>query len=106
MDATKPPDPGNTSIRFGRAFLRPHKDKDHYELMRPLVTVVNEGGRITTQAHGDPIQLGIYRLKRQGDKAPAASDMVADGPPPEMRTSDPKTNQPMTLVLVWWPGKG
>jgi hypothetical protein len=99
------PAAGNTSVGFGKAFLRPHKDKDHYELMRPIVTVVNEGDRLTTQAHGDPVQLAVYRVKRKGDKSADMRDMVAGGPPPEIRTSDPKTNQPMTLVLVWWPGK-
>lgn len=99
------PKVGHTSVGFGKAFLRPHKDKDHYELMRPIMTVVNEGDKVTTQAHTDPIQLAIYRLKRPGDKSPNMRDMVSGGPPLEMRTSDPKTNQPMTLVLVWWPGK-
>jgi hypothetical protein len=102
----KPPDAGNTSVRFGKAFLRPAKEKDHFELMRPIITVRNEGDRIVTEAHGDPVgPIAVYRIKRKGDKSANMRDMVAGGPPPEMRTSDPKTNQPMTLVLVWWPGK-
>lgn len=105
MSEIKPPDPGNTSVRFGKAFLRPAKDKGHYELMRPIITVINEGDKVTTEAHGDPLVLAIYRIKGKGDKAAQMRDMVADGPPAEMRTSDPLTGQPMTLVLEWWPGK-
>lgn len=98
------PAPGHTSVGLGKAFIRPHKDKGHFELMRPIVTVVNEGGRVTTQAHGDPIQLGIYRIKGKGDKSPDISDMVAGGPPPQIKSTNPQ-GQPITLVLVWWPGK-
>jgi hypothetical protein len=101
----EPPEAGKTSVRFGKAFLRPAKDKGHYELMRPIVTVRNEGDRVETQAHGDPIKIAIYRVKGKGDKSPTYSDMVDAGPPLEMRTSDPKTGQQMTLTLVWWPGK-
>jgi hypothetical protein len=102
----KPPDAGKTSIRMGKAFLRPAKDKGHYELMRPIVTVINEGDKVTTEAHGDPVgPLAIYRVKSKGDKTPTYSDMVQGGPPMEMRTSDPITKQPLTLLLVWWPGK-
>lgn len=100
-----PPEPGNTSVRLGKAFLRPYKDeKGHYELCRPTVTVINEGDKITTQAHGDPIPLAIYREKRHGDKQPTAKDLAAGGPPPEIKTSD-TTGRPMTLVLVHWIGK-
>lgn len=102
----KLPEAGNTSVRFGKAFLRPAKEKDHFELMRPIITVRNEGDRVVTEAHGEPVgPLAVYRIKRKGDKSANIRDMVAGGPPPEMRTSDPKTNQPMTLTLVWWPGK-
>ncbi len=102
----KAPDAGKTSIRMGKAFLRPAKEKGHYELMRPVVTVMNEGDKVTTQAHGDPIgPLAIYRVKGRGDKSPTYSDMIDGGPPLEMRTSDPKTGSQMTLTLVWWPGK-
>lgn len=104
MDEIKAPDVGKTSVRFGKAFLRPAKDKGHYELMRPIITVVNEGEKVTTQAHGDPVgPLAIYRIKGKGDKTPAISGIVSGGPPPEMRTSDPTTGQPLTLMLVWWP---
>ena len=97
----KNPDPGKTSIRFGTAFLRPAEEKDHYELMRPIVTVTNDGGRNTTQAHGAPIgPLAVYRRKRRGDDIPNLCDPL--GPPPEMKTVDGK-GQPIDLVLVWWP---
>lgn len=106
MSDIKPPEAGSTSVRFGKAFLRPAKEKDHYELMRPIITVKNEGDRITTEAHTDPVgPLAVYRIKGRGDKSPDMRDMVSGGPPPEMRTSDPKTGQPMALILVWWPGK-
>jgi hypothetical protein len=99
--ATQAPDPGKTSIRFGEAFLRPTEEKDHYELMRPIVTVRNEGGRVVTEAHPQPIgPLAIYRRKRRGDDIPTLYDPL--GPPPEMRTVD-KAGQPIDLVLVWWP---
>lgn len=98
------PEVGNTSVGLGKAFLRPHKDKGHYELMRPIVTVVNEGGRVTTQAHGDPIQLGLYRIKGPGDKAADMRDMVKGGPPPEIKSTNLQ-GQPITLMLVWWPGQ-
>lgn len=98
------PEVGNTSVGFGKAFLRPAKEKDHFELCRPLVTVRNEGDRTVTETQGEPMPIAIYRVKRKGDKSADIRGMVAGGPPPEMRTSDPKTNQPMTLVLVWWPG--
>lgn len=107
MSDIKPPDAGNTSVRFGKAFLRPAQERGHYELMRPIVTVKNEGDRVVTEQHTDPIgPLAVYRIKRRGDVAPTVSGMVAGGPPPEMKTSDPKTGQPMDLILVWWPGKG
>lgn len=106
MNDIKPPEAGNTSLRFGKAFLRPHaKEPGHYELMRPIVTVRNEGDKTVTEAHGDPLPLAVYRIKGRGDKTPEMRDMVAEGPPPEMRTADPKTGQPLTLTLVWWPGK-
>ena len=96
------PEPGKTSVRFGSAFLRPADEKDHYELMRPIVTATNEGGRTTTQAHAQPIgPLAVYRRKRRGDDIPSYFDPL--GPPPEMKTMDPKTKQPIELVLVWWP---
>jgi hypothetical protein len=101
-----PPEAGNTSVRFGKAFLRPAKDKDHFELMRPIVTVRNEGDRTIQEQHPEPIgPIAIYRVKGKGDKSATYRDMIDGGPPLEMRTSDPKTGQPMTLMLVWWPGK-
>lgn len=99
------PPAGKTSVGFGKAFLRPSaKEKGHFELMRPILTVRNEGDRSVTEAHGDPVgPLAIYRIKRKGDVAPDMRDMVAGGPPPEMRTTTPQ-GQPLTLILVWWPG--
>ena len=106
MSDIEAPDVGKTSVRFGKAFRRPAKEKDHYELMRPIVTVRNEGDRVVQEQHTEPVgPIAVYRIKRKGDRTVAMSDMVAGGPPPEMRTSDPKTGQPMTLTLVWWPGK-
>lgn len=106
MSDINPPEPGNTSVRFGKAFLRPAKEKDHYELMRPILTVKNEGDRILGEQHTEPVgPLAIYRVKRKGDPPANMRDMVTGGPPLEMRTSDPKTGQPMTLRLVWWPGE-
>ena len=106
MSELKAPEVGNTSVRMGKAFLRPAKDKGHYELMRPIITAINDGEKVTTEAHGTPIgPLAVYRVKSKGDKTPTYGDMVEDGPPKEMRTSDPKSGQPMTLTLVWWPGK-
>jgi hypothetical protein len=104
MSQIDPPKQGATSVRFGPAFLRPSKEKDHYELMRPIVTVSN-GDKLERTQHSEPIgPLAVYRVKRRGDKI----DMTKfdpSGPPPEMKTSDPKTGQPMELILEWWPGK-
>ena len=100
----EPPQEGDTSIRFGKAFLRPAQERDHYELMRPIVTVKNEGDRMVTEQHSEPIgPIAVYRIKRKGDKSAGFSGMVQGGPPPEMKTSDPKTGKPMELILVWWP---
>lgn len=98
------PDPGKTSVRLGAAFLRPSKERDHYELMRPAITVRNEGDRTVTEQHGEAIgPLAVYRIKRRGDKI-NLTEHNSFGPPPEMRTSGPD-GKPLTLILVWWPGQ-
>lgn len=103
-DKPELPPPGSTSVRFGPAFLRPAQEKDHYELMRPVFTVSNEGDRLMKGEHPDPVgPIAVYRAKRRGDKVDMTKVSLA-GPPPEMRTSDPKTGQPLELMLVWWPG--
>ena len=104
MSDIEPPAAGKTSVRFGKAFLRPAKEKDHFELMRPIVTVRNEGDRVIQEQHTEPVgPLAVYRIKGKGDQSAAMRDIVQGGPPPEMRTSNPQTGQPMTLMLVWWP---
>ena len=102
-----PPEKGSTSVRLGPAFLRPATEKDHYELMRRVITVTNEGDKITKSEHPDPVgPLAVYRIKRKGDAVSYVGLSTIMGPPKEMKTSDPKTGQPMTLTLVWWPGEG
>ncbi len=104
-DEAKPPDPGHTSIRLGKAFLRPHaSEKGHYELCRPIVTHINEGDRVVTEAHPEAIPLGLYRVKRHGDKMPTAAEMAEAGPPKRIKTSDGR-GQPLELVLVTWLGE-
>lgn len=94
--------PGATSIRFGAAFLRPHRDKGHYELMRPIITVTNEEDRDVAVQHPQPIPIAVYRTKGRGDKVdPSLKSMF--GPPLEIKTLGPN-NQPLELILVWWPG--
>ena len=99
---SKPP-AGATSVRMGPAFLRPATEKDHYELMRPIVTAANEDDRLVTEQHPQPIgPLAVYRTKRRGDKIdPSQRSMT--GPPLEMKSMDQK-GQPIELILVWWPG--
>ena len=98
------PPPGSTSVRFGPAFLRPAKEKGHYELMRPILTISNEGDRLTGGQHPDPIgPIAVYRAKRRGDKVDLLKTSMTSGPPPEMKTSDPRTGEPIELILVWWP---
>lgn len=97
------PAPGATSVRMGPAFLRPATEKNHYELMRPILTERNEGDRLVTEQHPDPIgPIAVYRTKGRGDKIdPSKRSMT--GPPLEMRSMDQK-GQPIELILVWWPG--
>lgn len=107
MNSSKPelPDAGNTSVRLGPAFLRPAKEKGHYELMRPIVTLANEGDRLTRGQHPDPVgPIAVYRTKGRGDKVDMTKVSRFAGPPPEMKTMDPRTKQPIELILVWWPG--
>ncbi len=100
------PPMGSTSVRLGPAFLRPATERDHFELMRPVITVSNEGDRLTKAEHPDPIgPIAVYRAKRRGDIIDRMKFSLT-GPPPEMRTSDPKTGKPIELVLVWWAGEG
>lgn len=102
-DKPQIPPPGSTSVRFGPAFLRPAAEKDHYELMRPVITVSNEGDRLMKGQHPDPIgPIAVYRTKKRGDKVDMSKASLT-GPPQEMRTSDPKTGQPLELILAWWP---
>ena len=96
-----PPSPGSTSVRLGKAFLRPASERDHFELMRPVVTVTNEGDRNVTEQHPQPIgPLAVYRRFRQGDVPPSVSP---DGPPSTMMTYLHEGSEPIKLVLVWWP---
>ncbi len=101
----EPPDPGNTSVRMGPSFLRPAEEKDHYELMRKLITVSNDGEMVETREHNDPIgPLAVYRAKRSGDKVGNNMHQLARGGPQlEIKTMHPVTKQPIDLILVWWP---
>lgn len=97
------PTAGSTSVRMGAAFLRPSKERDHYELMRPIITVKNEGDRLETEQHPEPIgPLAVYRRKRKGDRMDP-SQQSPSGPPLEMRTMD-TNGRPVELVLCWWVG--
>ena len=99
------PPPGSTSVRFGPAFLRYSEEKDHFELMRPVFTITNEGDRLTKSEHPDPIgPIAVYRIKTKGDRMDLSLTSMTSGPPPEMRTSHPNTREPIHLTLVWWPG--
>ena len=105
MSKIEKPAAGATSVRMGPAFLRAAREKDHFELMRPIITVKNEGDRLVTEQHSSPIgPIAVYRVKRRGDKVNPAEYSIT-GPAQEIKTSDPKTGQPMELILVWWPGK-
>lgn len=102
---TKKPEEGYTSIRLGKAFLRPSAiERDHYELCRPIMTVANDGEKVTTEAHPEAVPLGLYRQKRRGDKEPTPADMVADGPPKTLMTTD-SNGAPIELILVQWIGQ-
>lgn len=100
------PEPGHTSVRLGPSFLRPSKnEKGCYELCRPILTVVNEGDRVTTESHQEPIPLGLYRPVRKGDRMPTTAEMAAHkGPPFRIKSNDTK-GQPIELVLVEWIGQ-
>lgn len=86
-----PPEPGKTSVRMGPAYLQ-WVDKEHLGLFRPLTFVRNDGGEIKQEVVKPLGPLGIYR--RAG-----RNETVA------MKTSDPRTGEPIDLVLVWKPGK-
>jgi len=78
-------------------------EKDHYELMRPLYVVRNEGDRTTVETYPEPLgPLAVYRTKRRGDMIDPSKQSI-DGPSLEMRSMDAK-GQPISLVLAWWPG--
>lgn len=106
MNKSKPPDPGHTAVRLGPAFLRESAtEKGYYELCRPILTVINEGDRVTTESHPEAIPLGLYRPKRKGDRMPSVEDAAKQGgPPPMIRSADSK-GQPLTLILVKWLGE-
>lgn len=98
-----PPPAGYDSWRFGPAFLRPARERGHYELMRPIFVVRNEGDRTVEEFHPDPMgPLAVYRTKGRGDTIDQSKRSIT-GPPLEMRSMDAK-GQPITLTLVWWPG--
>jgi hypothetical protein len=80
----------------------PAEERGHFALYRKLLTVRNEGDQIVRQEAPNPIgPLAIYRRWRRGDRE------QPDGrPAPDLRTSDPKTGEPMDLVEVWRPGEG
>jgi len=100
----KPPEPGNTSIRMGPASLRPAREKDHFELMRSIITVRNDGERIETEQQAELIgPLAIYRIKRKGDKSATLAEQAEGGPPRELKSAD-TTGKPIDLILVWYPG--
>jgi len=102
-DRLPPPPVGHDSWRFGPAFLRPAAERDHFELMRPVFVVSNEGDRTVEQFYPEPLgPIAVYRVKRKGDKADPSMQSAA-GPPLEMRSMDSK-GQPISLILVWWPG--
>lgn len=95
-----PPEEGKTSVRFGPAFLRPAEEKDHYELMRPILTAATSDGKTTKMQHTQPIgPLAIYRVKSKGDNPLL---MGGFGPPAEMKTID-QFGKPLALILVWHP---
>lgn len=97
-----PPPAGYDSWRFGPAFLRPATEREHYELMRPIFVERNEGDRVVRESYPEPFgPIAVYRTKRNGDMIGPQQSMA--GPPPEMRSMDSK-GQPITLILVWWPG--
>lgn len=106
--AITPPTEGNASIRFGTAFIRPSEEKGYYELMRPIIIVKNEGDRITTESNGEQAfgPIAVYRIARKGDRMPTQEEVVAhgSGPPLRIKSSDPKTNTAIELVLVHFPG--
>jgi hypothetical protein len=83
---------GKTSIRMGPAFLN-WVDATHLGLFRRIITVTNDGGQIIRREHPQPVgPLGIYRRSGKGDTV-------------HMRTSDPKTGEPIDLTLEWRPGQ-
>lgn len=101
-DRLPPPPPGYDSWRLGPAFLRPSKERDHYELMRPVFVERNEGDRTVRKDYPHPLgPIAVYRVKRHGDAVDPAKQSIA-GPPLEMRSMDPK-GQPLDLILVWCP---
>lgn len=91
---------GATSVRLGAAVLRPMQEQGHFGLFRPIVLVRRDGSEITREQHEQELgPLAIYRRMGKGDVAPPDAGSV----PGSMRTHDPVTNQPLTLMLVWRP---
>lgn len=98
-----PPPVGYDSWRFGPAFLRPATEKDHFELMRPIFVLRNEGDRTVEEFYEHPVgPLAVYRVKGRGDRTDPTHQTFS-GPPLEMKTMDSK-GRPIELILVWWPG--
>lgn len=88
--AVPDPEPGKTSIRLGESFVQWY-DKEHLALYRKLVLVRNDEGHISRTEMEKPIgPLAIYRIGRAGEKG-------------QLRSMDPKTGEPLELVLVWRP---
>ena len=98
------PQPGEKSVRLGPAFLSPDPhEKDHFQLLRPVIIVSNDDGNITReQTEKNMGPLAVYRKMTRGDEEPPVS--IFSGPPPTMVTFDPITKAPMKLLLVWFPG--
>lgn len=90
LNSDDPPE-GKTSIRFSAAYLEPGEDRGHFNLMRKLITVKNEGGQIMRHTSESGILLAIYRRAGKGDTV-------------HMKTVHPLTAEPMDLILVWRPG--
>lgn len=94
---------GTTSIRMGSAILQPVEETGHYGLFRPIVIVRRDGEKITRERLEKPIgPLAIYRRRRNGDKIPEAVGSL----PGMIRTSDPDSDEPFEVILVWRPDTG
>lgn len=98
-EQAKMPD-GATSIRLGAAVLRPMTEKGLYGLYRPIVFVRRDGAQITREQHTNELgPLAVYRAMGPGDKAPEQVGSL----PSTLKTHDPISNRPLTVMLVWRP---